>query len=330
MKKLLTATALTSVLFAGAAFSEVKVGGNVEWTFNANSGTTNPANKATGSATLFGQEENISISYSGDAGGMAVKAGMEIEDGTSHSGYTSITSGGTTLLWGIDSGPNSKVVAVPLAGDTLADVGNSVGVNYEYENAALSKAVHDSNHVSIAQAFEGGSVYVNYAPSLQNSASDTDSVANGDVGGSGIEVGASFKFEGVNFMVARETGHQSDETVTTTNDIVDTVYAASYNFGQVAVGVQRRSIDLGTASNPDETMDTLGVTYAANDNLTIGLEMFNVEKDGEASDEEGRGITVGYNLGPIAVGVTFAQFENVNHTAGKDVDSMQIRTLTKF
>jgi hypothetical protein len=73
MKKLLTATALTSVLFAGAAVSDVKVGGNVEWTYNSVS-YDKVASQPSGKRG-FGQEENFNITYTGELNnGMAVKA----------------------------------------------------------------------------------------------------------------------------------------------------------------------------------------------------------------------------------------------------------------
>jgi hypothetical protein len=326
MKKLLTTTAMVSALISGAAFAEVKVGGNVEWTYNSVSSdrTTDKLDDKSG----FGQEENININYTGKVDNLTLKAGVEIEDGTSHSGYTSLTTAGrTTILWGIDSGPNSQNVFVPLTGDSLADIASPSGTNYHYENASgVVRAVHDANHISIAQGFANGSVYLNYAPSLDRDGGDSAFV---DAGGSGMEIGANFKVEGLSLVVAQQTVKQADDALTT-NDITDRVVAVSYNFGQFAAGVQRRDIDLGTTSNPDETHDTLGITYAASDKLTLGFEGYNVEKDGQTSDEEGMGITIGYKLGNMAIQAGYAQIENINHSAGKDADVIQIRTVTAF
>ena len=327
MKKLLTTTAMVSALISGAAFAEVKVGGNVEWTYNSVSSdrTTDKIDDASG----FGQEENININYTGKVDNLTLKAGMEIEDAASHSGYTSLTTaGGTTILWGIDSGPNSQLVFVPLTGDSLADIAAPAGINYAYENASRGAppAVHDANHISIAQSFENGSVYLNYAPSLNRDGGDSDFT---DAGGSGMEIGANLKFQGLSLVVGQQTVKQDSDS-DTTNDITDRVVAVSYNFGQFAAGVQRRDVDLGTTSNPDETHDTLGITYAVSDKLTLGFEGYNVEKDGATSDEEGMGITVGYKLGNMAIQAGYAQIENINHLAGDDADVIQIRTVTAF
>lgn len=326
MKKLLTTTAMVSALISGAAIAETKVGGNVEWTFNSHS--SDRATDAQGDTSGFGSEENISISYSGDANGMTLKAGMEIEDGGSHSGYTSLTTeGGSTILWGLDAGPNSQNVFVPLTGDSLADIARPAGINYEYEKAAgTTRSAHDANHVSLSQKFDAGTVYFNYAPSVDNTASDS---AITDAGGSAMEIGANIKVDALSITLGQET-HKQDSDSATTNDIKDRVVAVSYNFGQFAAGVQRRDVDLGTTSNPDETHDTLGITYAVSDNMTLGFEGYQVEKDGSTSDEEGRGITVGYKLGNMAIQAGYAQIENVNHSAGDDNDALQIRTITKF
>jgi hypothetical protein len=325
MKKLLTTTAMVSALISGAAFAEVKVGGNVEWTYNSISSdrTTDKIDDVSG----FGQEENININYTGKVDNLTLKAGIGIEDGGSDFGYTSLTTaGGTTILWGFDSGPNSQAVFVPLAGDSLHDIADVAGINYEGEKAGAARAVHDANHISIAQSFENGSVYFNYAPSRENSSGDSLVT---DAGGSAMEIGANLKFQGLSLVIGQET-HKQDSDSETTNDITDRVVAVSYNFGQFAAGVQRRDVDLGTTSNPDETHDTLGITYAVSDKLTLGFEGYNVEKDGATSDEEGMGITVGYKLGNMAIQASYAQIENVNHSAGNDADVIQIRTLTRF
>jgi len=326
MKKLLTATALTSVLFAGAAVSDVKVGGNVEWTYNSIS--YDKAASETSGSRGFGSEENFNITYTGELNnGMAVKAYVGLEDGSSNESYTSITSGGTTVLWGIDAGPNSKGDFVPLAGDSLADASGQAS-SYKYENAQLAKAVHDANHISLEQKFEGGSVYVNYAPALDNSASD--SAAPTTTSGSGTEIGASFTVEGLKIVAGRETGKNLNDSDSTTSDLTDTVLAASYNFGNIAVGYQQRTLDDGTASNSDTKMTTLGVTYAANDNMTVGLQLTKSDKDGSTNDEEGQAITIGYSLGSMAVQASYTQIDNLGYAQGDDVDAIQIRTLTKF
>ena len=325
MKKLLTATALTSVLFAGAAVSDVKVGGNVEWTYNSVS-YDKVASQPSGKRG-FGSEENFNITYTGELNnGMAVKAYVGLEDGNSNESYTSITSGGTTILWGIDAGPNSKGTFVPTVGDDLADTSGGVS-SYKYENAQLSKAVHDANHISLEQKFEGGSVYVNYAPDLDNSSSDS---AVTTAAGSGTEIGASFTVEGLKIVAGRETGKNLNDSDSTTSDLTDTVLAASYNFGNIAVGYQQRTLDDGTASNSDTKMTTLGVTYAANDNMTVGLQLTKSDKDGSTNDEEGQAITIGYSLGSMAVQASYTQIDNLGYAQGDDVDAIQIRTLTKF
>jgi predicted porin len=325
MKKLLTATALTSVLFAGAAVSDVKVGGNVEWTYNSVS-YDKVASQPSGKRG-FGQEENFNITYTGELNnGMAVKAYVGLEDGASNESYTSITSGGTTILWGMDAGPNSKGTFVPTVGDDLADTSGGVS-SYKYENAQLDKAVHDANHISLEQKFEGGSVYVNYAPALDNSASDSAVVTTA---GSGTEIGASFTVEGLKIVAGRETGKNLNDSDSTTSDLTDTVLAASYNFGNIAVGYQQRTLDDGTASDSDTKMTTLGVTYAANDNMTVGLQLTKSDKDGSTNDEEGQAITIGYSLGSMAVQASYTQIDNLGYAAGDDVDAIQIRTLTKF
>lgn len=325
MKKLLTATALTSVLFAGAAVSDVKVGGNVEWTYNSLSYDLAAQEKS--GKRGFGQEENFNITYTGELNnGLAVKAYVGLEDGASNEAYTSITSGGTTVLWGLDAGPNSKGTFVPTAGDDLADIAAGAA-SYKYENAQLAKAVHDANHISLEQKFEGGSVYVNYAPDLSNDASDS---GVNTAGGSGIEIGASFTAEGLKVVAGRETGKNLNDSDSTTSDLTDTVLAASYNFGNIAVGYQQRNLDDGTASNSDTKMTTLGVTYAANDNMTVGLQLTKSDKDGSTNDEEGTAITIGYSLGSMAIQASYAQIDNLGYTASNDVDAIQIRTLTKF
>lgn len=326
MKKLLTATALTSVLFAGAAVSDVKVGGNVEWTYNSIS-YDKAANQTSGKRG-FGQEENFNITYTGELNnGMAVKAYVGLEDGGSNESYTSITSGGTTVLWGIDAGPNSAGDFVPLAGDSIADITAGL-TSYKYEKAVSTTiAVHDANHVSIEQKFEGGNVFVNYAPDATNDAADS---AMNISTGSASEVGANFNVEGLKVSAGRQTYKNLLDSDSTTSDLTDTLIAATYNFGNIAVGYAQRSLDNGATANSDTKQTSLGVTYAANDNMTIGLQLTKSDKDGSTSDEEGQAITIGYSLGAMAVQASYAQVDNLGYSSGNDIDAIQIRTLTKF
>mgnify|MGYP000329384664 CR=1 FL=1 len=112
--KLLLTTAIASVAFAGSAFSETKIGGNLEQTFVATSET------GTDSTRSFGAEHNISLKASKDLdNGMTAKYGTVLEDGVADTHYLTVGTDKVTFSVARDNGSNLSSSAIPYIGDSF-------------------------------------------------------------------------------------------------------------------------------------------------------------------------------------------------------------------
>jgi hypothetical protein len=129
-------------------------------------------------------------------------------------------------------------------------------------------------------------------------------------------------------------------------------YGVSYNFGTVAIGVDRYKNEnnfkvaaavgdgaLGESATPASAITKkYGVTYSLDANQTLGLVK-------SVTDTQGTGVTgltetvtavqYGYNFGPVAVSATLSKFNNLfDLTTGPQDQSngrmAQVRVTTKF
>jgi len=161
-----------------------------------------------------------------------------------------------------------------------------------------------------------------------------DSVVKDDAAkeGSGQEIlfTGNLGVEGLKAIIGRSEETEKSSTDTGEDGQYDVV-SLSYNFGAFTVGAEQRDEEImGTATNKEEKARIFGASFAATDQLSIGIYDLNFEKDGKSVDEEGQMIQVGYNLGGLGFEVSYAQFENLGFDSTSDGDSFQIRTVQKF
>lgn len=117
--------------------------------------------------------------------------------------------------------------------------------------------------------------------------------------------------EGLNIGGGLATDQQS---ATLENDI-ETVYA-SYTMGPVSVGIQNTQIDK-VAANTDIERDSYGITFAVNENLSIGYGVSDTKFDALPLDEENTGIQASYTSGGMTIGFVNNTKDNAG---GADTD----------
>jgi hypothetical protein len=123
--------------------------------------------------------------------------------------------------------------------------------------------------------------------------------------------------------------------------------------GQFAVGIDKlveknMNLDAGVALNPNGERTTrgierdtqrIGVTYAVNKDLTVGLVQTKTDHSGSATaaqngTEKVQAIQIGYSLGPVALALTHAKFDDLaarEGTAANDNGTLSIARLsTRF
>ena len=105
-------------------------------------------------------------------------------------------------------------------------------------------------------------------------------------------------------------GGLASDAQAATEDDIETVYA-SFAYGPITVGVQNTKVEKD-AANTDIERDAYGITFAVNENLSIGYGVSDVEYDALANDEESTGIQASYTSGGMKIGFVNNKKDNLN------------------
>ena len=325
-KLLLTSALVGSVAFAGATFAETKVGGNIETTYNATS------EDGQDSARGLGSETNISLSTSQDLdNGLTATAGFTLENGNSDTEYLVVGNDTFNFAVASDYGNNLSQTALPHVSDQAGTIVQR-DATATYDNIPVANA-HNAHHVALNVNGAGGTFTARYTPSLGDTRNGASTVTADGNSATEIMYKGSLGVDGLSIIVGQ--GEEKAATDSGTNDGKHKKYGISYNFGQFAAGIERQdSEDAAAAGSQIELeSDKASLTFAASDNLSLGLVYVETEKtDGgakAANDEEIVMAQVGYNFGGLGIELSYADIDNVGNATG-DSEAFQIRTITKF
>jgi len=323
--KLLLTTAIASVAFAGAAFSETKIGGNLEQTFVSTS------EDGTNSLRSFGAEHNISLSASKDLdNGMTASYGTVLEDGVADTHFLTVGTDSVTFSVARDNGANLSSSAIPYIGDAFTSI-NQLGAITTNTLVGTSD-YHNGEHARLDINAAGGTITLGYAPNGGTATRPSDSGVDAGNSGTGLIYSGNLGVDGLSILAGIEKG----DGVGAQQDAKNRQFGARYNFGQFTVGAERQDEEnaaLAAAQVELETT-TYAVTFAATDNMSIGLYMTDTEEKiggaKSADDEEIKMVQVGYNLAGLGFSLSYAEVENVSNVNGTDGEQFQIRTIQKF
>jgi hypothetical protein len=342
-KKLLMSSALVgSLALAGSAVAETKITGSAVFTYSAVTGQT-----ALDSDQGFGSEVQIDISTSGDlnVGGLKYKAGFSLEqDGgdaadaisAQEGQFFSLVSGSTEVMFNLDKAPNLSQSATPRVishlNDTIAAMPTAI---YDFSPGAQGQQL--SFNTALIQKTDVGTVSFVYVPKLGDSGGNNDNMkASSQFGGSQMDLIYSGNL-GVKGLTAVAGYSKLEGQTAGTGDTTTKQLGVGYNFGKFAVGVTRndtKNVSNGTsaATANDVTSDEFGVTFAASDKLSFGIQYAETETSlTNTIDEEITTIGMGYNLGGAALQIYAAKMENAaGSRSAKDAEKAAIRLSTKF
>lgn len=347
--KLLLSTALASALVAGSAYAETKISGSATIAYNTASGTA-----ASYSDSGFGRETQLDISNSGELNnGMTYSAGFSMEtDGTTTGRAADnvdaaenlrviITSGSTSVGIGMDFMPNMSATTAPKAG-TMAGTAaglvrkSATGSDLAYANYPGDTFKNDMGIGLIQKVGDLGTFSALVVPHINDTGG-----ADGEPGDNAKENGGrEFTFkgnlgvEGLSFISGYKVADK-DAAVTARADRDEKAWqlGVGYNFGAFAAGITYNDLEQGTNNTEKDSTD-VGVTFALNDNATLGLN--HTRTDGKTSgtaytgEEEINIIALGYNLGPVAIVAQYADVSDLGGTKGSDGEAFAIRVTTKF
>jgi hypothetical protein len=362
MKKLLLTSALAgATLVASNAIAQTTVTGSLDISYRAVS--NDRADKKGDNFRGFGKESQINIANKGKlTNGMDYAAGFSLEFDGNDTGveatgaaantsgawngentYIDLISGNTTITFGADHIQNS---------DTHAHI-NPVGVGYITGFTAGVAGLYPQNANSIYNAYGAGivqtvpgfgKVSANYVPNPTFGSSNVSGAVGPEIGNeakaasydrteeSAYEIGfvGDFGVKGLNVLAFRTTETNKQDASTVTSKVKGHRVGASYNFGQVTVGLDT----VETTSNLGVEVDgkAASITFAATKDLSLGLTYGKSDSSSANTvDEKIKLVAIGYNLGPVAVNAVIRDVENqAGLTANGDSQDAIVRLSTKF
>ena len=236
--KLLLCSALVSaVALTSGVNAETKVGGNLEQIWKSVS--RDKTDEKINGANAFGAETNISISSSKELdNGLKASFGFVTEDGDTDAHYLTIGSDAVAVTVGRDRGDSIDADALPYISDDIASVSNYIvdkGAGFSNGTTA-----HNADHIDIKANLGVASITARYAPSTKGGAKDDLTTSADDSGGSSTElvIKGNFGVEGLSVLVGQ---NENKEDTSSGEDDKIRKYGATYNFGQFAIGAQKRN-----------------------------------------------------------------------------------------
>jgi len=243
---------------------------------------------------------------------------------------------GTTITVGVDHIQNITGTVVPqVMGNSIDNVAVGMGAKATNTMGANPK---ESIGFGIIQAIPGAGLTASawYAPNNGDFGVRDQYNANGAVTGirnSAYELGLTgANVAGVKGLSLRYFYNKEEKSISTANDIDGKSYGIAYQTGPFGIGAekhsQNRTATTATADS-DLSVKTYGVTYAASQNVTLGLTQLRTDTVGLVK-EKITSLQLGYNLGPVAVIAAYSKGDDVGGVAGVDNTEGAIRLSTKF
>jgi outer membrane protein OmpU len=111
-------------------------------------------------------------------------------------------------------------------------------------------------------------------------------------------------------------GIATDQDSATTEQDIETMYV-KYTMGGISVGYQTTEVDV-TAADSDIERTAYGISFAVNDNLSVGYGISDTEFDAQSLDEENAGIGIAYTSGGMKLGIINNTKDNAGGSTGAD------------
>ena len=362
MKKLLLTTAIAGVMVSGSAFAQTTITGELRLNYKAVGDDKGAAGASSVAAKNgFGQEQQINIQTKGKLNvlGLDYAAGFSLEnDGSqattlfNENTYMDFTnaSSGTTISIGRDhiQRSDSDRSAAVLVGFSPNELSADGGVRTIFSQN-IGPAVGQAVTASILQKTPIGTFSYSYAPTGNADQTVTASSSPISLGSestaendeeSAYEYGftGDFGVKGLNTYYFKSKQKKTPEVAAQAKDSEARSIGISYNMGQFSVGYADKKYNFiktsggtgSTAGTNDISEKHYGVAYAVNNTLSIGAIYAKGEFDGSAATQKTKGVNIGYNLGPVALTVGYAQNTDVGGTLGADNNQGMVRFIGAF
>jgi len=252
--------------------------------------------------------------------------------------YIDLIIGNTTLSFGADhiQNPDSHAHINPAGVGYITSYANKTGLYPTHANS-----VYGSYGFGVIQNVPNvGKFSVNYVPNPVFGSSTISGTVGTDIGNSGtvshydgdaesaLEIGfvGDLGVKGLTVL-----GFKTRESGVGMNGPTDKVegyrIGGSYNFGQITLGVDK--VGQTNTTGTETTGKAVSLTFAATKELSVGATYGKAEKEGDTDEEKTKLISVGYNLGPVALNAT-ARKVNKLAAADEDAKDVIVKLSTKF
>jgi hypothetical protein len=347
-KLLLTSALVGQLMFTSSLCAQTSISGNLDLSFKTIS--SDGAKKINTSERFFGKETQINLANKGKLnngldyvagfalefdGNEGAAAGTTLQNTHNENVYIDIISGNTTLTVGVDHIQNSDRtlgVLVGLEAEDLAD-----GISGSIKGISPSSVGSDpaaTYGVGVIQKTPFGSLSGWYTPKSGGGnagvANNTGSSLETDNGKGAFEIGFVGDL-GVKDLKTHVFYNKRKKTSYTAQDVKGRNIGASYNFGQITGGLNRKIVDETTVATETKMME-YSVAFAATKELTVGLNYSKADQTGALANEKVKSLALGYNFGPV---VLLAQYGDIAGQAGSTSDGAAgkvgfVQLSTKF
>jgi hypothetical protein len=347
-KLLLTSALVGPLMFTSSLCAQTSISGNLDLSYKAIS--SNGTRSTSSSERFFGKETQINIANKGKlnngldyVAGFALEfdgnegntAGTTIQNIHNENVYIDIISGSTTLTFGVDHIQNSDRTLGVLLGLEAEDLADGIaGTTSGISPSSVGSDPASTYGVGVIQKTPFGSLSGWYTPKSGGGnagvANNTGSSFITDSGKGAFEIGFVGDF-GVKELKTHAFYNKREKTSATAQDVTGRNFGASYNFGQITGGVNRKIIDESTAGTETKMME-YSIAFAATKELTVGLNYSKADQTGLTANEKVKSLALGYNFGPV---VLLAQYGDIANQAGLTADTRDgkvgfIQLSTKF
>ena len=249
--------------------------------------------------------------------------------------YAQVSNGTLTLQIGTEGIQGAEIYPIPTVADISTDIPGAGSVQ-EY-----IASLNNTHAIAAGVKVPFGTLEALYAPQASGgkAINDSDVVVPADAAGApdgtGLEI--AYKFKAMDGALTGGIGgvKKKSNGVANHDDASEKAASLQYNFGAVKVGAGRLLSKAGANAasstiDREVTVDSFGLTFAASDDLSVGVQYKEASSDEYSSDEETTTLQAAYNFGGIGFSLSYVQVDNDGGTTGTDNEVYVFRTKTSF
>ena len=292
--------------------ADVSVSGGASISFD----DTNRGKSDRGNGFYMGDSLKFNMSGETD-GGLGVAVYYEI-DGGALDDHNIKLSGDWGSLTFDGHGGSSAFGAVddktPNAYEEAWDIIDTDGTTASGSPIVIGGGGGDNMFIYTSPDFNGATITAAYQNHASAAAESYTDFAIAFTGVEGMSIGAAI----------------SNNTVGTANDSDETTMYATYAVGGITVGVQFSDEDR-TTSGTDQESVAYGITYAVNDDFSVGYSYHELETESTTDqDQESTGISASYTMGGMTLAGATNSVDNMEGTASQDFEGYEFTLSFAF